>query len=314
MAAELRQWDDYPEEDLEFIRELEAEEEDILAGRRSGTRYVTRETVPELRELRKNEIIMPTTRNTGRSRQSAGRSTGRTASSGTRRAAARPVRSNTRQSVRASVEEEGAGSRRPSSGNGKGRKKTLSQKFETGFQHNKPLFFLISRAMIPVIFFYYEMIFNLTTVRDFFGMHAIFILLFSVFFGMIGSVLSSISRSRKVNMIVKAVIIFLPVIPFLIEYFVYLQFKVFYDLNTVLHGAADAAGGFKADIFRLITSFQGITHIILYLLPTVAFLIFELKIDKKHLLSLKTGWRRKIKMGIVSIACYLVALIFIFSL
>ena len=73
MGAELRQWDDYPEEDLEFIRELEAEEEDILAGRRSGTRYVTRETVPELRELRKNEIIMPTTRNTGRSRQSAGK-------------------------------------------------------------------------------------------------------------------------------------------------------------------------------------------------------------------------------------------------
>ena len=337
MGAELRQYDDYPEmdaEDLDFIRELEAEEEEILTGHGYRNRHVTREVVPELKALRNMDDTYRRRTYTG-----SGRTTERSAATiegsesglrmpGTRKhrtvmAEARPTRP-TRPSrngqvrparpERAATEGgsargEGAPRRRPSGG--RGGKKSLSNKFDTAFQNNKPLFFLISRAMIPFIFFYYEVIFNLTTVRDFFGMHAIFILLFSIFFGMIGSILSSISRSRKVNMIVKAVVIFLPVIPFLVEYFVYLQFKVFYDLNTVIHGAADAAGGFKADIFRLITSFQGITHIILYLLPTVAFIIFELKIDKKHLLSLKTGWRRKVKMGVVTIASYLVALILI---
>ena len=52
MGAELRQYDDYPEEDLDFIRELEEEEEEILTGSGARRSYVTRETVPELRALR----------------------------------------------------------------------------------------------------------------------------------------------------------------------------------------------------------------------------------------------------------------------
>ena len=269
--------------DYDFIRELEAEEEEILSGPRHSASSASR-TSASSRPVRPG--------NGQRSRSAGGD-----------RAARQP--GNRSQAG-------GQGNRRPPQ-RGK-RKKTLSEKFETSFQRRKSLFFLISRAMIPAIYFYYEAIFNLTTVRDFFGMHAIFILLFSVFFGMIGSIISSIAKSRKVNMIVKAIVIFAPVIPFLIEYFVYLQFKVFYDLNTVVHGAADAAGGFKADIFRLITSAQGITHIILYILPTALFLFFELKIDKKHLLSLKTGWRRKVKMAMVTVGSYLIALLLIFSI
>ena len=359
MGAELRKYDEYPEEDLDFIRELEEEEEEILSGNRRDARYVTREMVPELRALREQQrefeqrtsavsgktgqkssggqISLPKTRKTVVAearpvrRASSGRIRSQEEVRPTQRPGAegRPQQRPQQRPARPGVRAEGggnsgrtpggggggggnSGNRRPPSGGGG--KKSLSQKFETSFQNNKPLFFFISRAMIPVIFIFYEAVFNLTTVRDFFGMHAIFIILFSVFYGLLGSLVSSIARSRKVNMIVKAIVIFIPVIPFLIEYFVYLQFKVFYDLNTVLHGAADAAGGFKADIFRLITSWQGIYHIVLYLLPTAAFLFFELKIDKKHLLSLKTGVRRKVKMAIVSVGCYLVALLLILLL
>ena len=188
---------------------------------------------------------------------------------------------------------------------------TMEDRVDNFFRNHKQLFFFISRALIPVIYFYYEAIFNLTTVRNFWGMQTFYILLFSVFFGLIGSLLSSISKNRTVNMWLKAFFIFLPVIPFLIEYFVYLQFKVFYDLNTVLGGAADAAGGFQADIIRLITSPQGILHLVLYFLPTVLFLVFELAWDKKHLLSMKTGSKRKFKLAITMVAAYVVALIMI---
>ncbi len=200
---------------------------------------------------------------------------------------------------------------RPEGGAAHSGKITMENRVDNFFRNHKQMFFFISRALIPFTYFYYEAVFNLTTVRNFFGMQTFYILLFSVFFGMIGSLLSSIAKNRTVNMWLKAGFIFLPVIPFLIEYFVYLQFKVFYDLNTVVHGAADAAGGFKEDIFRLITSPQGILNIFLFLLPTVLFLVFELAMDKKHLLSMKTGSKRKVKMAIITVASYIICLILI---
>ena len=192
-----------------------------------------------------------------------------------------------------------------------GGKVTLQAKFENAFQGNKQLFFFISRAMIPFSIFYYELIFSLGTKKEFFGWHTVYILLFSIAYGMIGSVLSSISKNRTVNMIVKAVLIFLPVILFIVEFFVFFQFGVFYDLNTVTEGAGGVVKQFMGDVMDMVFSFKGISHIILFLLPTAAFLIFELKIDKKHLMSLKTGWRRKVKMGIVIAATWIGALLLI---
>ncbi len=220
-------------------------------------------------------------------------------SRGERASAGRPRQTDTRPAGRSVREASGSG------------RITMQDRIDGFYRGHKQIFFFISRAMIPFFYFYYEAIFNLTTVRNFWGMQTFYILLFSIFFGMIGSLLSSISRNRTVNMWIKAFFLFLPVIPFLIEYFVYLQFKVFYDLNTVIYGAADAAGGFQADIIRLITSSQGIIHIILYILPTVLFIVFELAFDKKHLLSMKTGSKRKIKMAIVTVAAYILSLILI---
>lgn len=52
-----------------------------------------------------------------------------------------------------------------------------------------------------------------------------------------------------------------------IEYFVFREFKVFYDVKTVLSGAGDAAGQFKGEIAQLVFSFSGIILIIIFLLP-----------------------------------------------
>ncbi|MBR3538353.1 MAG: sulfatase-like hydrolase/transferase [Eubacterium sp.] len=360
------------EEDLEFIRQLEQEEEDIISGKRpmkgaeSRTPEARRSSSDrsnmageESRSVRRDTEVRPKPRSTsgpvggasgaarsttGTTRSTTGtaRSTAGTASTRSSAAESSASRNTVGSSGRASA---GAASRevrlpggakrsaRPAivqerdrryaaereaqeeesyerSGGRRG-KVPVEERIGDFYKDHKKLFFFISRAMIPVIYFYYEAIFNLTTVRNFWGMQTIYILLFSVFFGLIASLLSSISRNRTVNMWIKAFLIFLPVIPFLIEYFVYLQFKVFYDLNTVIYGAADAAGGFKADIFRLITSSQGIVHIILYILPTVLFLVFELAFDKRHLLSMKTGSKRKIKMAITMAALYIGCLLLI---
>ncbi|MBR0146172.1 MAG: sulfatase-like hydrolase/transferase [Eubacterium sp.] len=205
----------------------------------------------------------------------------------------------------------GGGGGNRGNGGRSGGKKSLQTKFENAFQARKQLFFFISRAMIPFAIFWYELVFSLGTKKEFFGWHTVYILLFSIAYGMIGSVLSSISRNRTVNMIIKAVLMFIPVILFIVEFFVFFQFGVFYDLNTVTEGAGGVVKQFMGDVMDMVFSFKGIFHIIMFLLPTAAFLFFELKIDKKHLMSLKTGWRRKVKMGIVIVGTWVAALLLI---
>ena len=66
---------------------------------------------------------------------------------------------------------------------------------------------------------------------------------------------------------------------FCIFYFVYLQFKVFYDLNTVFAGAGDAVGEFQSLIFSLIFSARGVTRLLLFWVPVVLYLKFRKRFD-----------------------------------
>jgi len=172
----------------------------------------------------------------------------------------------------------------------------------------KKVYYWISVFLLPFIIFYYELILNVSTLRSFWGWHAVYILFFSVGIGLIGTLLSSISENRILNMIIRAVLIFLPVIPFLIEFFIYREFKVYYDLRTVLFAGADAAGGFREDIHLLIDCWDGISHIILYLLPTVLFLVWELCFDKERELSQEISPRKMVLHGLISIGAFLVAI------
>ena len=62
-------------------------------------------------------------------------------------------------------------------------------------------------------------------------------------------------------------------VPFLVEYFIYMQFKTVYDINTVTNGGADALTGFSDTIRELVVSVPGITTILLYALPCIGFTV-----------------------------------------
>ena len=94
-------------------------------------------------------------------------------------------------------------------------------------------------------------------------------------------------------------------LPFLVEFFVYRQFKVFYDLNTVLGGAGDVAGGFMSDVVRLVFSADGLLHITLFLLPTILYAIFGRK------LCFKTDISAAFRYGTVfGISIFFIAVLF----
>lgn len=133
---------------------------------------------------------------------------------------------------------------------------------------------LLIAALFPAVLFYYETVFRLSTVHGFFKLGTVYMLLFSIAYGLIFYLLASLSRHQWVNWLVTLVFVAAAAVPFIVQYFVYRQFKIFYDLNTMLSGASDALTDYRKELMVMVLSWEGISRILLFLLPTVLFLIF----------------------------------------
>ncbi|MBR4201309.1 MAG: LTA synthase family protein [Oscillospiraceae bacterium] len=119
---------------------------------------------------------------------------------------------------------------------------------------------------------YLELVFKCATVRTGFGGNLLLILLFSISFAGFLSFLTSFFRER-VNRIIRTVLLFLLMIPFGVEFFVFQEYNFFYDINTIRNGAGGAATGFLDEIARLVFSFSGIGYLLLLALPAVLYII-----------------------------------------
>ena len=124
------------------------------------------------------------------------------------------------------------------------------------------------------VFFYYELIFQWSTLGDVWSIGAVYMLLLCIGYAGFAYLLTTLFKKRRTNRICVAVYLFLSALPFLIEYFVYKQFKLLYYVNTVFAGASDAMQSYYREIFALIFSGGGLVRIGLYLLPGILYLIF----------------------------------------
>ncbi|MCI2154658.1 MAG: sulfatase-like hydrolase/transferase [Solobacterium sp.] len=154
-------------------------------------------------------------------------------------------------------------------------KRELRQQQETKRKRNRMI-----AASMPALFFYYdELVLKASTVNRNWNIDLLYIFLFSLGYGAIVWFLSSLSRNEKANRRIRTIAIVLVTVLFCIFYFVYLQFKVFYDLNTVFAGAGDAVGEFQSLIFSLIFSARGVTRLLLFWVPVVLYLKFRKRFD-----------------------------------
>ena len=126
-------------------------------------------------------------------------------------------------------------------------------------------------AIFALVIPYYEIVFNLSTVKKLFTWGTPIMLLFSVAFGLIGYLLVSLFRKQKANHIASVVWLAIATIPYLVQYFVYRGFKVYYDITTITGGAKDMVGGFSDIALQLIFSWDGLFKIFLYALPAILF-------------------------------------------
>lgn len=170
-------------------------------------------------------------------------------------------------------------------------------------EENKWYFLLF----FPILLFYYEIVFHLSTVGSIFTVSTVFLLLFSCAYGGILYLLCTLFSNKTVNTVLTCVGMGIPAVLYLVEYFVFRQFKEFYDVNTVFFGASDAMGGFSDIALSLVFGFDGIVKILLYFLPLVLFLVFK----KKFFLTSNLKTRLWTLGG--SVLCYGLSLLLIFT-
>ena len=123
--------------------------------------------------------------------------------------------------------------------------------------------------------FFYEVVFGFSVYGFSYFSSMPFTLLWSIILGAPAVVLL-MNLKGKLLPIVDGLLRCLYAIPFLVEYFIYMQFKELYDLNTIMNGAGGALTGFTTTILGLIFSPLGILHLFLYSIP-LSILIMDLK-------------------------------------
>ena len=123
-----------------------------------------------------------------------------------------------------------------------------------------------SLAFFPLLIFYYEMVLHKLTVKELDRPSFIYILLFSISLGFILYLFRSILPFRRL-VIVTELLIFLLMLPYLVEMFVFRKFNIFYDINTIKGGAGGVATGFMGDVFRMVFSLGGLVRLFFLFFP-----------------------------------------------
>ena len=166
----------------------------------------------------------------------------------------------------------------------------------------------ISMMVLPATAWYYEIVFNLSTEHTMFRSRAwLFTLLFSLCWGLFYYLFCSISRRPRLNRRLIKVFQILMMLPYGVEYFIYRQFHIFYDLKTILAGGSNAMKEFGGTILKMIFSPVGLLHLFLFMLP---FLLYYWKgpdFDAAKRISRK--FRIRVIIGLVVI--HLIALLLI---
>ncbi len=142
----------------------------------------------------------------------------------------------------------------------------------------KPSAALWYLALFPLLILYYEIVFCLTTSGDLFHRGSFAVLFLTIAYGMVLYLpLSFIKKGKWLTAVTLSVMGLLAFF-YIVHSLLYLQFKVYYDLNTILYGSADALGSYTSETVRLIFSPQGLLRIFLFLLPFILYAVFGRKI------------------------------------
>ena len=126
--------------------------------------------------------------------------------------------------------------------------------------------------IIPYIFlFFYEFVFRLATGSGFSFHSQLFVLLFTVAPATVLYLIFTAVKSTAYRHITSSVFLVLLSMPYLIEYFIFRQFKIFYDINTIFAGSKGVLTSFTGEMNDLIFSTEGISVIAIFFVPIIVY-------------------------------------------
>ena len=87
--------------------------------------------------------------------------------------------------------------------------------------------------LFPSVILYFEILFRLFTGGNIFSLSFLPLLFFSLAYGGIGYLLSSLHKNKRVNKRIAAVLLFLACIPYIVQFLIYKQFKQLFSAETL---------------------------------------------------------------------------------
>ncbi len=154
---------------------------------------------------------------------------------------------------------------------------------------------------------YLEILFRITTVGNLFSIGLVYTVLFSIAYGSLGYLFSTISKNTKVNRIVAGVLVVGTSLAYIVQFLIYKQFKQFYDINTMSGGAGDALTSYFKELMALIFLKGGLFIILLMAVPAALYFVFQ----RGGLIPLPSTKRTRILTVIYSLAIYIFSVLFV---
>ena len=167
-----------------------------------------------------------------------------------------------------------------------------------------PLFMIFCYSAVIL---YLEIVFRAATVGKLFSIGLLYVLLFSLVYGCVGYLLSSIFKKEKINRIITHIWLGMTTVIYVVQFLIYKQFKQFYDINTMTGGAGDALTSYFKELMYLIFVQGGLFVIILLIVPFVLNLIF----GKKMLVFRGVDYRNRIMAGATGLLVHILALLLV---
>ena len=172
----------------------------------------------------------------------------------------------------------------------------------------------ISTWLFPAVIFYFECVLHLSIGAKASGLDILITLLFSCGYGLLLQLIRSFVPRTVPYRVTTGALLFVSAVPYIAAYFIFLQFQVLLDLNTIFFAGADATENYGGEITRMVTSPGGLLRLVMFLLPAILYaagclvadrrlVLFEASYSKKH----------RIGFGIRAAACMLVPTVLIWS-
>lgn len=152
----------------------------------------------------------------------------------------------------------------------------------------------------PVSILFWEIVIAFSTGTHMKVRYGIYVVLFSVSYGLLFYLLGTITKNKRINTVCQCILLLFFSVIYLAIYYLYCEFQVFYDFNTMFAGATDAVTDFAGDILGMICTVDGFLHLILFLLPVAGFLVY----GRKTTLVNSISWGQRGVIFVVSLVLF----------